>query len=227
MTKTTDLSSLEVDGVFCISVWERTDRRSLFKSEFSCSQLNIEFMMVERDSECPERGCFTAHVACAKLALKRGYQRVLILEDDATLVPFKSIQVSQINAFLSRHEPELFCLGANLGKVWLTWSPGIARIRAKGAHAYILSREGCERLVSYSPYAGEEIDRVFSKRFKGFMAFPMLSQQQSENLAPSDIFTSRSLDRSYPDEAFWKANWRKQYIQVIKNIGKTLLFRDM
>ncbi|MBK0057484.1 glycosyltransferase family 25 protein [Pseudomonas sp. S44] len=227
MFKTTDLGNLEVDGVFCISIRERSDRRSLFNSEFACSQLPIEFLLVERDSECPERGCFTSHAACAQLALKRGYQRVLILEDDATLVPFKLTQVSQINAFLSRHEPELFYLGANLGKVWLTWCRGIARVRAKGTHAYILSRAGCERLVSHAPYAGEAIDKVFSKGFKAFMAFPMLSQQQSENLAPSDIVTSRSLDGTYPDDAFWKANWRKQYIQVLKNIGKTLLYRDM
>jgi len=142
MHKCKDLSHLEVDGVLCISLTERSDRRELLEKEFSGSGLNIEFLIVERDSESPERGCFTSHARCADLALARGYERVLILEDDATLLQFWPTQVSQINSFMKRCEPELFYLGANLGKVWLTWNRGIARVRTKGAHAYILSRKG-------------------------------------------------------------------------------------
>lgn len=227
MSKVKDLRLLDIDGVFCISLKPRTDRRELLMREFEGSGLNIEFLIVERDSENPERGCFDSHVKCATLALERNYRRVLILEDDATLVSFAPKQVSEINNFLNHRDPELFYLGANLGKVWLTWHRGVARVRAKGTHAYILSKQGCEHLLRHSPYSGTAIDKVYSKHFKAYMAFPMLSQQQPEELAPSDVLTARSTDGTCPDALYWQDNWRKQYVQIFKNIAKTILHRDL
>lgn len=227
MPKVKDLRLLNIDGVFCISLKQRTDRRELLKREFEASGLNIEFLIVERDGENPERGCFDSHIKCATLALERNYRRVLILEDDATLVLFEPKQVAQINAFMNHRNPEQFYLGANLGKVWLTWNRGVARVRAKGTHAYILSKQGCEHLLRHSPYSGTAIDKVYSKHFKGYMAFPMLSQQQPEELAPSDVLTARSTDGTCPDALYWQANWRKQYVQIFRNLGKTILHRDL
>lgn len=227
MFKSKDLSKLDIDGVFCISLRERTDRRELIKKEFDGSGLHIEFLIMERDNENPERGCFDSHVKCASLAIERNYQRVLILEDDATLIKFESVQVQQINSFMSRRDPEQFYLGANLGKVWLTWNKGVARVRAKGTHAYILSRMGCQHLLSHAPYSGTAIDKVYSKHFKAYMSFPMLSQQQPEEVVTSDVLAARSTDGTFPDAQFWKNNWRRQYTQAFKNIGKTLFCRDM
>jgi glycosyl transferase family 25 len=227
MTKHKDLSRLQIDGVFCISLKERSDRRELLQREFAASGLDIEFMLVDRDQYSPERGCFDSHMKCARAALDRGYRRILILEDDATLLTFDPIQVEQINKFFQRRDPELFYLGANLGKVWLTWTRGIARVRARGTHAYILSARGCERLLEEAPFNNVAIDRVLSKRFKAYMAFPMLSQQQPEEIASSDIIAVRCLDGKYPDAAYWRDNWRRQYSQALRNFGKTLLLRDL
>ncbi|WP_191622941.1 glycosyltransferase family 25 protein [Pseudomonas fluorescens] len=222
-----NLSLLQIDGVFCISLRERSDRRELLTREFQGSGLSIEFLVVDRDSSNPERGCFDSHLKCARLALERNYRRVLVLEDDATLVSFDPAQVHQMNAFLKNREPELFYLGANLGKVWLTWNRGIARVRAKGTHAYILSSKGCEQLLAHAPYSGIAIDKIFSKHFKAYMTFPMLSQQQPEEIAASDVLAARSTDGTFPDAAYWRENWRRQYVQVFRNFGKTLLFRDL
>ena len=38
--------------------------------------------LVDKDEEDPQRGCFNSHKKCAKLALARNYNRVLVLEDD-------------------------------------------------------------------------------------------------------------------------------------------------
>ncbi|MHC6223633.1 glycosyltransferase family 25 protein [Pseudomonas sp. X10] len=227
MVKDKDLSRLAVDGVFCISLKERTDRRELLLREFAGCGLSIEFIVVERDSDNPERGCFDSHLKCAKLALERNYQRVLILEDDATLLTFEAQQVRQMNRFLARRDPELFYLGANLGKVWLTWSRGIARVRAKGTHAYMLNQNGCRQLLGHAPYSGIAIDKIFSKYFKAYMAFPMLSQQQPEEVVASDVLAARSTDGTFPDAAYWRENWRKQYSQAFRNLGKTILLRDL
>jgi glycosyl transferase family 25 len=227
LSKKKDMSQLQIDGVFCISLRGRTDRRALLTREFEGSGLNIEFLIVDRDNESPERGCFDSHIKCAKMALERNYRRILVLEDDATLVAFKPDQLRQMNAFMNRQDPGLFYLGANLGKVWLTWHRGIARVRAKGTHAYILSSNACEQLLAHAPYTGIAIDKIYSKHFKAYMAFPMLSQQQPEEVVASDVLAARSSDGTFPDAAYWRDNWRRQYVQVFKNLGKTVLLRDL
>lgn len=227
MQRTKDLSRLLVDGVLCISLINRDDRRALIRYEFRDSGLRIEFVMAELDQENPERGCFNSHIRCAKLAIERGYKHVLILEDDATLLAFSPRQITRINTFLTQCNPPLFHLGATLGKIWLTWHLGIARFRVKGAFAYILSNEGCKQLLRLPPFAGIPIDNLLSKNFKAYGSFPLMCQHQPENLGKSNISPYRVSDGTVADEAFWRRNRRRQYRQVLKNIGKTLIRKDL
>lgn len=223
MRKTKNLRELQIDGVLCISLKDRHDRRELLLNEFKDSGLAIEFVIVEHDKENPERGCFYSHIRCAEIALSRGLRSVLILEDDATLRNFQLKQITRINQFISEKNPELFYLGATLGKVWLTWHLGVARFRAKGAFAYILSENGCRKILEYSPFSGRAIDKIHSKEFKAFGSFPMICEHQPESLAKSNIFHFRSQDGTAPDAEFWRKNRKLQYTQVIKNFGKTLI----
>ncbi len=228
-----DLSRLSVDGVLCISLKNRQDRRDLITKEFASSGLAIEFLLVDADKENPERGCFDSHLKCAAIALDRHYRNVLILEDDATFIGFSVNRLTQINEFLDKKNPELFYLGATLGKLWLTWSNGVARYRTKGAFAYILSAEGCRRLLQFAPYSGLPVDKIFSKNFKAYGAFPLVCQHQPECTGKSNLMDyRRSNDVSPPndngqDKEFWRRNWNRQYFQAVKNIGKTLIFRDL
>lgn len=222
-----DLSRLNVDGVICISLIDRQDRRDLISHQFKHSGLNIEFMLATADTDNPERGCFDSHIKCARLALERGYRAVLILEDDATLLTFSQRKVTQINNFMRSRNPDLIYLGATLGKVWLTWQPGIARYRAKGAFAYVLTAHGCKKMLQHAPFSGLAIDQIFSKRFKAYGVFPMLCQHQPESLAKSNILHYRSKDGTAPGVDFWQQNWRRQFYQVFMNFGKTLIRRDL
>ncbi|WP_446436105.1 glycosyltransferase family 25 protein [Pseudomonas sp. 1152_12] len=206
-----------MDGVFCISLEEREDRRTLLRKEFADTRLNIEFYIAKKDTN-PERGCFSSHQACAALALERGYKNVLILEDDATLVGVKNSAIRRINHFLSSRQPDLFYLGVTLGTMWLTWSFNITRCRAKGTHAYILSNSACKKLLAFE-YSDLPIDRLYSKSFKAYCAFPMICQQQPEEINPSDISSGAT-------HSFWANNWRRQYREIFRNIGKTLIRRD-
>lgn len=231
--KTKNLSCLSVGGVLCISLKDRHDRRERLLQEFKHSWLNIEFILVEPDEVNPERGCFESHLKCASMALERNYAYVLILEDDATLLPFSTSKIHQLNDFLSRKKPDLLYLGATLGKLWLTWDRGIARVRTKGAYAYVLSRDGCKKLLSFAPYSGMPIDHIYSKKFKGYGVFPFICQHQPESVAKSNIAPYRSgnqlteKEKLWPDEQFWQSNWRRQYRQAAKNMAKTLIRKDM
>lgn len=214
---------MSVDGVLCISLENRDDRRTLLASEFEGTDLAIEFYLAQRDAD-PERGCFESHQACARIALARGYDRVLLLEDDATLEQVSRKQISRINRFLTLNDPELFYLGTTLGTLWLTWNLGIARCRVRGTHAYILNKAGCEKLAAQS-YEGIAIDKLFSRLFRGYCSFPMLCQQQPEEMSYSDIAEAFGLPSMTSSD--WQTNWRKQYRCALKNIGKTIIRKDL
>lgn len=213
------LSNLAVDAVLCISTSERTDRREHLEIQFQGTGLNVEYVIVERDGEDGQRGCFASHQLCAAIALERGYSYVLILEDDVTLETVNAKVVKRINSFLKKRKPEIFYLGATLGKIWLTWSLGIARIRSQGAFAYILSRKSCEKVVGLK-YEGRGIDNYYSKIFKGYSVFPFVIGHQVEEVLPSNIRATRG--GFYYSSSDRDRNNLKQYTSVVKNIFKTI-----
>jgi glycosyl transferase family 25 len=222
--KTKDLSALDVDAVLCISVCEREDRRALLDEAFANSGLQVEYVLVARDNENPERGCYNSHLRCAELAFQRGYRRVLILEDDATLEFFAPRVLTRINRFLAKRNPDIFYLGVILGRLWLTWTPSIARVRAQGGHAYMLSAEACRKVIGLGDYSGRGIDNYYSKMFAGFCCFPMISQQQTEGVCASDLRQFRGGGKGF-DDAFWEANWWRQFREALRGLPKTLLRR--
>ncbi|MDR0702598.1 MAG: glycosyltransferase family 25 protein [Azoarcus sp.] len=229
MTKS--LQGLDIDATLCISLNNREDRRASLLESFSKSGLDIEFFLVDKDEEDQQRGCYDSHRACAQMILQRGYKRALILEDDCVLSCSPSHKtVAHINRFLNRNNPEIFYLGVLLGKIWLTWFPGIARCRGQGMHAYIISAQGCQTILSWEAYAGKGIDNLFSKRFKGYCAFPMMCFQSHEFSTDIEIYrdnlgekhTKAQKTRS-DRENFHRQQKRKQYTSALGNWYKTLL----
>lgn len=196
--KTRDLSKLSIDGVLCISLKDRQDRRDLLLQTMRKSGLDIEFVLVDPDREDPVRGCFESHLKCANIALQRNYSRVLIFEDDALPYDFHPRVINRINSFIASRDFSILHLGYTMGKIWLTWNMSIARGRATALHAYVLSRHGCEEF-SRLEYHSEPIDRVVRKTIKQHFVFPMLFGQQPARLTSSDIENI-----ACNDDEFWK-----------------------
>lgn len=212
------MSSLEfdVDAAYCVSLKERTDRRAVFKETIEPLIKNkVEFHVVERDSD-PVRGCYESHQNIAREALNKGYERVLIFEDDVASYPISPSQVVWINKFVRREQFNILHLGYSMGKSWLTWFPYIARGRVVAMHAYILSREGCRALVD-APYDGVPVDVLFKRKVKQHCTFPMLFRQHPAALTGSDI----ELIVKNEDE-WWQKNWKKHWMSPIKNIWRTI-----
>lgn len=218
-----DFRNLKVDAVLCISTTERADRREHLREQFQDSGLKIEYVLVERDYEDGQRGCFLSHQLCANIALERGYNNVLIIEDDITLEYTSLSRIKKINKFLTDKKPDIFYLGATLGKIWLTWDLGIARIRSQGAFAYILSKESCRKVAALN-YEGRGIDNYYSKIFKGYSVFPFMIGHQVEEVLPSNIRATRG--EFYYSNLDRKRNNIKQYASALKNIPKTIFRID-
>jgi glycosyl transferase family 25 len=214
--KTKDLSQLAIDTVLCISLNSREDRRNMLSESFRDSGLKIDFFLVDKDTDNPERGCYNSHRAVAKKILEHDWRRALVLEDDCILEPFSPTLVSHINRFLRNHDPEIFYLGVLLGKCWLTWNTGVARCRGQGTHAYIVSARGCQKILAWENYAGKGIDNLFSKRFKGYCAFPMIAFQNEAS--GSDIQVKRAKRTGESKDINPRAHLiKKQYSSALKN----------
>ncbi|OHV09521.1 hypothetical protein [Kushneria phosphatilytica] len=224
---TTAKHRLDIDGVLCISLQERSDRRALIQQEFAGFDHEIEFVKVRRDEQNPVRGCYLSHQRCAALALERGWQRVLILEDDATFLPPTPRQIQRLNRFLRVRRPEICYLGGMLGRMWRIPWPGVVRARLKGTQAYILSSRGCRRLLGHEWY-GKAIDGHYCRHFRAYATYPMISMQQPESAASSDIMAYRLERRAATrckDEDYWATNYARQASNLRKHWARTLLMR--
>lgn len=219
-------NKLAVDAVLCISLNEREDRRELVRQEIKKinADAQLEFVLVNKDQEDPQRGCFNSHQQCARIALERQYSRVLVLEDDVLFEGFTDEKIKTINSFLNKKKPEVFYLGAILGKMWLTWVPRIARVRGQGAHAVILSADACKK-VNALVYDTRGIDSVYTKIFKIYTVFPMIAYQWPDDVVASDIDEIRG--HHGKSSEYWTKVRQKQFGQVVRNLPKTLFFRDL
>lgn len=220
--------TLAVDAVLCISLRERADRREQLLQQFAPLGLPVEFVLVDRDREDPERGCYHSHQRCAQIAVERGLRRVLILEDDATLRMPDAAHLAHINRFLRWRDPGLFYLGGILGRMWRIPYPGVVRCRLSALHAYLLSAAACRRVLAL-PFHGEPLDSVVPREMRGYAAYPMLCEQQPECRVASDLQAHRHQrlagDAQVKDADFWCLNRERQHDSVRRNWDRTLLMR--
>lgn len=211
---------LSVDAVFCISLVDRQDRRKLLLKEFSkCFQNEVEFILVDKDSENPERGCYNSHKKCAQIILDRGYKNALILEDDATFTSLNNKKLKNVNRFIEKENPDIFFLGGIVCKLWLTWRRNIALCELVCAHAYILSHSACQKFLAFE-YEGEPVDHFYNKLFtQKYCCIPLISDQQPDSLVGSDIeeFRENKGDSILKTEVFWEKNTQEQYRQMKKS----------
>ncbi|MCX4026260.1 glycosyltransferase family 25 protein [Endozoicomonas sp. SM1973] len=214
-----------VDKAFCISIKERTDRQKIAKENLAKLETSLEFWLVDKDVENPERGCYNSHRDIAKYALENNYERVLIFEDDVMFHRIPSArELKRFNQFLKSNRGDIFYLGALLGRMWLTPKLGIARCSAFCTHSYILNKSGMEKLVD-TPYDGTAVDLVYKRKLDSYLAFPMLTSQLPYDVASSDISTHRNDNVVFTDDS-WEVNKRYQYWSALKNFKYTLLNRS-
>lgn len=213
---------IQVDRVVTISLAENQSRRETTQSELNKLQLKTDFFLAARDKGHEERGCFNSHLTVCREALYSGCQSVLILEDDVKILSFSKAQIKRINYFITHHAKEfdVLYLGLIIGKMWFCWQRSIVRAKGSGAHAYILSRRGMEKLFAYE-YAGVPFDKVLKHDFKCYSVYPIIADQFPETTIASDISPSRN-SMELKDEAFWRDNYRKQKSLPWLNLHKTI-----
>jgi glycosyl transferase family 25 len=95
---------------FYINLDRRTDRRAEIEKEFTNMKLNVErFPAIEH--AYPAIGCTLSHVAVLKLARERGYESVMIFEDDLTFLVSKSEWDDLLTKLPSVYDVVMVCCG--------------------------------------------------------------------------------------------------------------------
>ena len=100
-----------VDKIFCINLKERTDRREHMKKQAKKYNLNITYYPAVKHKK-GWIGCLRSHLNIIKMAKKKKYKRILILEDDC-----KILSKFEINKKEIPKDWKILYLGANLTQI--------------------------------------------------------------------------------------------------------------
>jgi GR25 family glycosyltransferase involved in LPS biosynthesis len=156
-------AELSVDEIVCITLRDSVDRQEHIKKQFPPG-VPWRFHVAERDPEGGKAGCYRSHATVLEDARRRGLQRVLVLEDDATFVFDWDETVSRCNAALAalpQTDKDWAFLLTGLhptGNVEKTDNI-IRRVTcASGTHGYVANIERIE--LPLPEYNGRHVDTV-------------------------------------------------------------------
>lgn len=210
-----------IDGALCISISNRADRRETLKSEFAKLDHDVDFHLVERDHEKPYRGCLTSHMQCAQIALDKGWENVLILEDDVQFVPPKPEVIDNLNRFIKTNDWDILLLGMILTGAWLTPYKNVARARGTATHAYIIPARTCEKIVKWQ-FEDVGMSPMVRRYLKRHVALPYIARQACET--ESDLETQKANVNEIRSD-FWETMRWKQYYYAYLRYGHRSLFK--
>ena len=159
-----------VDHIYCINLEKRPERKEMFiknleeRAETSLEKVSIpkavdgttiskEEMHSNYQMNFPHYtrgayGCFLSHINCVRDAKEKGFKKILIFEDDVTFVEgFKS----KLESFFSNLPGpwDTLWLGANFISKPVEVAPGIARVHSYAAHAYMLTENTYDTILSW------------------------------------------------------------------------------
>lgn len=139
----------DITHLVYINLNSRIDRRTHFESQFRKMGLQPQRFSAIRNAD-GAIGCSMSHVACMELAIKNGWDHVLVCEDDATITNPGQL-VYQVNQFLKRfgNAWDVLLLAGNNYQPFRQVSPECVRVaNCQTATAYLVRRPYFETLLA-------------------------------------------------------------------------------
>lgn len=197
----------ELDRIFIINLKHRTDRRERMLSEMKKQQItNYEFFDAIRPTSeevnewnpkfChhvmryidPNKfdnyrigclGCLKSHLGVIKLALSRGYSRILILEDDTEFIkPW-----SNFHKFCKPlKDYDMLYLTGSHSKPWQPIFPNIVKVTSTATTgSYCIKERAMRFFVKYIDRYPKEVDMFYQEfmqpRFDCYCTMPHMTKQ--------------------------------------------------
>jgi len=171
--------------IYCVSVRERTDRRTEARRQFAAVGLldRVEFYIVEKDENPDEieKGIYESHIQCIQKGLDAGARHILIFEDDILFDRFDPEKLKACTRFLqSRKEWKILLLGCLVNGLKPTGSKSVMEVKYRSlSHAYALNRDFAREIVSI-PWPGFAYDCLFCRYNEGVYAiYPSIAFQSN------------------------------------------------
>ena len=183
------------DKIYCISIDTRIDRRTEAKKQFSQVGLleRVEFVLVKKHTDNPEKGIFESHICCLEKGLQAGAQHILIFEDDVLIRNFQSNALVEAGTFL-KNTPDwnAFFLGAIISKMQKTDTRSVVNIQFRcRAHAYALNQHFAKQLIQ-QPWNNIPFDDLLKQQCDNFYALsPMIAFQSAASSDNQTIVLDR------------------------------------
>ncbi len=181
------------DGIYCISLSNREDRRTEAMRQFSRVGLaqKVEFLIVDKHPTDCEQGIYESHMRCMVKGLESGAEHILIFEDDVVFERFSAQTLGRTVRFLRENRDwQLFFFGCMVKKSSRTANPSVVRIRYRSlTHAYAIQRNFAQTLVEHNPWnkvAFDDFLRDLDSRFM-YAAYPSFAFQ-SNAVSDNDIY---------------------------------------
>jgi GR25 family glycosyltransferase involved in LPS biosynthesis len=178
------------DRIYCITLEDRTDRRTAAAAEFSKVGIlpKVEFVSVRRHPENSEQGIFESHLGCIERGLAAGARTIAIFEDDVVFDRYAPDTLARCLDFLSEHRRwSVLFFGCLVKGSRPTAIRPLLQIRYRSlAHAYAINRPFAERLAK-KRWEGAAFDAMLRSEpglyFSVYPAFAFQSDSPTDNMA--------------------------------------------
>lgn len=175
------------DKIYCISLEERQDRRDKLNPIFEKYNIPVEYFIAQR---CPFggiQGCYESHIELLSRSFEKGYDNIIIFEDDIVDHPegFNQGNLNEVINFLcSNKKWEIFYLGVVPEMTLKSKRVGnnIYNVRGWCTHAYVASRRLMQKFY-LSSYATSEIDAMFTRTHHAYSIYPSFFYQRSGDIS--------------------------------------------
>ena len=183
------------DAIYCINLERDIKKYENVKIIFQHLEIPVIFFKGCEDY-ISNRGCLESHKAIYNLSLEKGFQNVLIFEDD--IIPTKEITSEKIKLcidFMKTYPWDIFYFGAvpsilNYSNIK---SPvnNIYKIRGICTHAYALNRSALEKLkdIKYLPESPLDYTLRNDETLESYAVYPSFFYQKTGFNLPENIIT--------------------------------------
>jgi len=175
--------------IYCISLYERVDRREQAKAQFRAVGLadKVEFVVVKKHPVDCEQGIYESHILCMEKGIRADSGNIVIFEDDIVFDRFNPDTLEKCIDFLATNTGwKMMFLGCMVEKSAQTDNRSVLKIKFRSlAHAYVLSRELAETIVKipWQKIAFDDMLRDIqdNRMYAVYPSFAFQSNSRSDN----------------------------------------------
>lgn len=202
---------VNIDHIYCINLDSRPDRWLKMKEQFERLDLEVERfpgLLGYPDDINPRRktlgqiGCLKSHCEVIRDALDKGYEQILIFEDDVVLCDDFNKRLTFCTKYLPEQWSSLYLGGTIFGHQPKPVAPFIRRnVKTFGNFSFILKRHLFEELINV--YSARQMNaddchaEYIQRKYPSYIIFPFLTHVRYDvsNVIPGEKLPNSLFDR--------------------------------